>query len=692
VLAAGAFERPLVFSGNDRPGVMLAGAARTYVNRYAARPGQRAVIVAAGDEGPCTAADLQRAGIEVAAVLDRRDGGHITHTRGRHGLRAVHLISAQGRRRRVEADLLCMAGGWSPNLALACQMNNRPRWDADRHAFVPDTTPPGMVVAGAAAGRFALAECLADGARLGAEAAAGCGHDAHPGPAPQATREPVLNASVLNAPIWLMPRGAQKAFVDFQHDVTAGDIALSHREGFRSVEHLKRYTTLGMATDQGKLSNVTGLAIMAALTGRGIADTGTTMFRPPYTPVTIGALAGHSVGQDFRPTRMIPAHDVAVEQGAEFMNAGAWVRPAFFPRPGEDWLAASDREALAVRTAVGVCDVSTLGKIELVGADVGAFLDRLYTNTFSTLKPGRVRYGLMLREDGFVMDDGTSARLEEERWVLTTTTAQAAPVLAHMEFCHQVLWPELDVQFTTVTDQWAQFSLAGPQARAVLAAVLEGDVGDAAIPYMACAVLRFARVPARVFRISFSGEMAFEIAVPAGHGSALLRALTAAGQPHGLVPYGIEALNVLRIEKGHPAGSELNGTVTGRDLGLGKMMSTRKDYIGRALALRPALIDPERPTLVGLRPTAPGQRLRGGAHLLTAGVPPAIEHDQGWVTSGAHSPVLGGWIALGFVRNGPARIGERLRVYDPIRSGAPAAEAEIVPPCFYDPEGVRLRG
>ena len=697
VLAAGAIERPLVFPGNDRPGVMLAGAVRAYLNRWAALPGRRAVVVTSGADGWRTVADLQAAGIEVAAVVDRRAdaaprgdvpvfaGGHVAGTRGRGGVSAVDIVDAVGGTHRVAADLVAMAGGWSPTVALTCHLGGRPRWHDGLHAFVPDALPPGMLVAGAAAGRFGLAEALADGARQGNEAAVDCGLSPSAGPAPVAD-----GAAVEAAPVWLMPRGPGKAFVDFQHDVTASDIALSHREGFRSVEHLKRYTTLGMATDQGKLANVNGLAIMAELTGAGIPATGTTMFRAPYTPVTIGALAGHSIGRDFRPTRLTPAHDWAAEQGASFMEAGAWIRAAWFPRPGEDWLAATTREASIVRAAAGVCDVSTLGKIELVGPDVGVFLDRLYANTFSTLKVGRVRYGLMLREDGFVMDDGTTARLEADRWLMTTTTAHAGPVMAHVEFCHQVLWPELDVQHCSVSDQWAQFGIAGPRAREVLAAVVDGDVSDSALPYMGCAAMRAVGGAARVFRISFSGELAFEVAVPARRGEALVRAIMEAGRPHGLVPYGIEALSVLRIEKGHPAGGELNGQTTGRDLGMGKMMSTKKDYIGRGMAGRPALLAADRPALVGLRPIDPAQRVRGGAHILPVGSANTVEHDQGWVSSAAYSPAVRSWIALGFVRGGAARLGERLRAYDPVRGGD--TEVEVVAPCFLDPEGVRLRG
>ena len=694
VLAAGAIERPLVFPGNDRPGVMLGGAARAYVNRWAALPGRRAVVATAGDPAR-SIADLTAAGIEVAAVIGPRatprgdtqvfQGGHVAGTRGRLSLSGVDVIDGVGGRHRIAADLLLMEGGWTPSVALACQMNGKPRWDEAAAAFLADSPPPGMVLVGAAAGRMGLADCLDHGMRAGIKAARACGFEA------SAITLPGTEAQdAPNPPLWLMPRAAGKAFVDTQNDVTANDVALSHREGFRSVEHLKRYTTLGMATDQGKLGNVNGIALMAELTGAGIPGTGTTTFRPPWTPVTIGALAGHSVGRDFRPTRRTPGHAWAESRQASFMEAGAWLRAAWFPRDGEDWQRATTREASTVRAAAGLCDVSTLGKIELLGGDVGAFLDRLYVNTFSTLAPGRVRYGLMLREDGFVMDDGTVARLEPGRWLMTTTTAQAAAVLAHMEFCHQVLWPELDVAFCSVTDQWAQFSVAGPRAREVLSQVVEGDVSDAALPYMGCAATRACGAAARVFRISFSGELAYEVAVPARHGGALAGAILEAGAPLGLVPYGIEALGVLRIEKGHPAGNELNGQTTARDLGMGRMMSGKKDYIGRAMSRRPALLADDRPQLVGLRPIDPAQRLRAGAHLLPQGTAAVIAHDQGWISSACHSPALGGPIALGFLRAGRARHGETIRVYDPIRGGD--AAAAVCDPCFVDPEGVRLRG
>ena len=707
VLAAGATERPLVFAGNDRPGVMLAGAVRSYLNRFAVAPWRRAVVATSGDEGWRTVADCARAGIPVAAVVDRRRdvpvplarlaaqtgarlfaGGQIAAARGAAVLGAVRVIDAAGAPHLLRADLLAMAGGWNPALALTTHLGGKPQWDGAASAFIPSDLPPGMAVAGAARAHYALPAALADGANAGAEAAAACGFDGAAPPMPQA--EPGDGAA---SPLWACPKARGKAFVDFQNDVTTSDIAVAHREGFRSIEHLKRYTTLGMATDQGRTANVNGIAVMAALTGQGVERTGTTRLRPPYVPVAIGALAGHHRGRDYRPTRLTPAHDWAIEQGAVFNEAGAWLRASHFARPSDaDWLQAASREALAVRQAVGVCDVSTLGKIELVGPDAGGFLDRLYINTFSTLPVGRARYGVMLREDGLVFDDGTVARLEADRFVITTTTANAGPVLSHMEFCHQVLWPELDVHFVSVSDRWAQFSVAGPRAREVLQATLEAgaDLSNQAFPFMAVGTFPvLGGVAARLFRISFSGELAYEIAVPADHGDAAIRVIMRAGAPFGILPYGLEALSILRIEKGHPAGGELNGQTTARDLGLERMMSRRKDFIGRVLAQRPALLAADRPMLVGFRPVDAARRLRSGAHFLPLGAAATVANDQGWMSSVAYSPILRHWIGLGFLAGGTARIGERVRAADPLRGED--IEVEVMAACQYDPEGARLR-
>jgi sarcosine oxidase subunit alpha len=671
ILAAGAIERPLVFGNNDLPGVMLAGAVETYLTRYAVAPGRRAVLFANHDGAATVLAALLAASIPVAALVDPRTaiapglrdqalaagipvfaGAVIRRALGFQAVKAVEIRDRNGGLTRMECDLVAMSGGWNPALHLTSHLDGKPVWDAEKATFVPGDLPPGMSVVGAAAG-------------------AG------------------INENI--QPLWAVENPGAKAFVDFQNDVTATDVTLAKQEGFIAVEHLKRYTTLGMATDQGKTANVNGLALMAHATGKTIPETGTTRFRPPYTPVAIGALAGPHRGKHFKPTRLTPTHDWAARQGAVFIETGLWLRAQYFPKPGEDWLAATTREVNAVRSAAGICDVTTLGKIDIQGPDAAKFLDCVYANTFSTLPIGRARYGLMLREDGFVMDDGTAARLGETHFVMTTTTANAGKVFQHLEFCHQWLWPELDVAFISITDQWAQIAVAGPRSRDIIGKLVDKpfDISNEAFPYMAAATLTIGGgTPARLFRLSFSGELAFEIAVPAGYGDALAKALMAAGEEFGVTPYGTEALGVMRIEKGHPAGNELNGQTTAHDLGLGKLLSKKKDFIGRALAARPFLTDPSRQTLVGLKPVNPQDRLRAGSHLLPPGAEASAANDQGHITSAAYSPSCGHAIALALLTNGPSRIGEQIRVFDPVRGGDMLAE--IVSPVFVDAEGVRL--
>jgi len=707
VLSAGAVERPLVFGGNDIPGVMSAAAVRTYLNRFAVAPWRSAVVFTATDDGWRTAIDLLRAGVHLEAVVVARGeapaeagqilatagvrfvlGGHVTDARGGQELRRVEVVSATGERLVFKADLLAVSGGWNPQVGLSSHHGSRPVWNEEISAFTPGQPPPGMAVAGAAAGRLRLATCLADGGRAGAQAAAGLGFAAPQPPAPRAGAE---GAAV--SPLWRIPGVRSKAFVDQQHDVTDKDVALAVREGFRSVELLKRYTTLGMATDQGKTSNVNGLALMAGLTGRAIGEAGTTLARPPHRPVAIGVLAGAHRGRHFRPLRRTAGDDWAQAQRAVFVDAGQWRRPQWFPLPGEtDWLQSVTREVEAVRSSVGVCDVSTLGKIDVQGPDAGAFLDRVYVNTMSTLAVGKARYGLMLREDGLAFDDGTAARLAPDHFLVSTTTANGARVMQHLEYARQVLWPDLDVQIVSVTEQWSQYAIAGPQSRELLARLFRDavDVADAALPYMGLITFAFAGADCRLFRLSFSGERAYELAVPAGCGEAALEALMAAGEPLGVVPYGIEALGVMRVEKGHVGGNELNGQTTAHDLGLGRMMATRKDFIGRTLARRPGLTDPDRPGLVGFRPVDPARRLRAGAHFLPVGAAAVAAHDEGYMTSVAFSPSVGSWIGLGFLKRGPLRIGERVRAYDALRGED--VECEICLPVFVDPQGERLRG
>ncbi|MFM7784989.1 MAG: sarcosine oxidase subunit alpha, partial [Gammaproteobacteria bacterium] len=554
-----------------------------------------------------------------------------------------------------------VSGGWTPTLHLCSHKGHRPRWDAERSLFLPDGLPDGMGVAGAANGEFTLAEALASGQRAGREAAEALGFDTGSAPPLPAVEQP---ESAAREVLWQSPGARGKCFVDFQNDVTREDVALASQEGFTSVEHLKRYTTLGMATDQGKTSNVAAIALLAQATGRPIGQTGTTTFRPPYTPVALGAFTGPYRGLHFRPTRRTAGHYWWARRGARFIETGPWLRAQYFLQPGEadDWFAPTMREVRAVREQVGVCDVSTLGKIDLQGPDAARFLDRLYANTLSTLAVGRARYGVMLREDGFVMDDGTVARLGPERYLITTTTANAVGVFQHMHFCHQVLWPELDVQFASVTEQWAQFSVAGPRSRELLQRITDPgqDISDAAFPYLAAGELRvLGGVRGRLFRISFSGERAYEIAVPARHAEPLLDALFAAGEDLGIAPYGLEALSVLRVEKGHPAGAELSGQTTAYDLGLGKLVSVKKDFIGAVMARRPSMRDPARARLVGLKPIHAEDRLHAGAQFLPIGVSASAEYNEGYMTSVTSSPTLGHWVGLGLLSRGPERIGER---------------------------------
>ena len=708
VLAAGSIERPLVFADNDRPGVMLAGAVRSYLHRFAVKAGARAVLFGNNDDALRTAVDLADCGVEVVAVVDPRPDartalssrssvdlieGVVTRALGgAAGVTAVEVKRASGETVTLPCDLVAVSGGWQPTLHLTTHLGGKPAWDPVLAAFVPGLLPPGMEVAGAAKGDFALAACLADGVRSGSDAAASCGFQPRSVSVPSADAE-----STAVTGLWRVknPSGKGKAFIDFQNDVTAGDVVLAEREGFRAVEHLKRYTTLGMATDGGKTANVNGLALMAELTNKTIAETGTTRFRAPYTPVAIGALAGQHQGPSFKPTRLTAAHHLwQADHGAVFIEAGLWLRASHFPRQDDkSWQDACNREVLAVRNAVGISDVSTLGKIELSGPDAGALLDRLYTGTFSTLKPGRIRYGVMLREDGFVMDDGTVACLGPDHYVLSTTTANAVGVMSHMEFCRDVLWPELDVQMASVTEQWAQYAIAGPRARDVLAGIVDPkhDLSNAAFPFMAVAPVTLVNgIQARLFRVSFSGELAYELAVPARYGDGVARLLLQLGKPHGILPYGLEALSVLRIEKGHPAGGELNGQTTAADLGLGKLMATRKDFIGAAMAARPGLASHERPTLVGFKPVNPLDPVSGGAHFIRPGAKIDLRSDEGHVTSTAWSATLGSTIGLGLLKRGPQRHGERVRAFDPMRGRDTLVE--VCSPHFVDPDGARLRG
>lgn len=704
ILASGAIERPLMFDGNDLPGIMLASAIRTYINRFAALPGKRVVIACNGDEAWRTAADITAAGGIVAAFVDSRAGnrernslsiraervcGAICAARGRGSVEHVDVQLPGGRRRRLECDLVAVSGGWTPTVHLALHRGGRPAWDEDRRAFRVRKPPSDIQIVGSADADFSTAAALKSGMHAAAAVALGLGRRAPLMPLPETEPEDTrYEVQAVPAAV------GRKCFVDFQNDVTAADIELACREGFSAPEHLKRYTTLGMATDQGKTASANALGLLAASKGLSLGDISGTSYRPPFTAVAIGALAGPQRGPDFRPVRRSPAHDWAIEQDAVFVEAGSWLRPRYFPRPGDaSWLDTVCREVRAVRSAVGICDVSTLGKIDVQGSDACAFLDRVYANDLRSLAVGRVRYALLLREDGIVMDDGTVARLGDSHYVVSTTTAHAGAIYQHLHFCHQVLWPSLNVQIVSVSDQWGQFAVAGPRARDLLERVVDRahDITNSALPHMTLASVRLlSGTRARLFRMSFSGELAFELAVPASDASHIGRELINAGRPLGIVAYGVEALSVMRIEKGHVAGPELNGQTTATDLGLGRLLSLRKDFVGSILARREALTDPARPRLVGLQPIDRGEAISAGAHLLRPDAPEVAASDEGFVTSAAFSPTLGHSIALALLARGQQRLGERLVAIDPLRGRRIAVQVRH--PVFVDARGERLNG
>ena len=698
VLATGATERLIAFPGNDRPGVMMAGAALTYLRRFGVAPGRRAVVFTNNDSAYDTARALAAAGLDRVTVVDARaEGPEAAGLDVRRGCEVegyekgrVHVRARRGGAGggTLDADLLCVSGGWNPNVHLASQSGARTGWDGGIAGVVPGPPVQAERSAGAARGTVGIGAAARDGAAAGHAAAAAAGFA--PGTEPASERAwalpPEAPAGIALEPVWEV-KGRGKSFVDLQHDVTAEDIRLAHREGFSHIEHAKRYTTHNMATDQGKLGGLVGAAILAEARGEPVERVGLPTFRPYTLPVAFGAFAARATGDRFQPIRRTALHDWHLRHGAVLQPAGAWLRPFYYGEAGDDVWAPILREAAAVRGGVGICDVSTLGKIDVQGPDAATFLDRLYANSFSTLKVGRARYGLMLREDGIVFDDGTTSRLGPEHFLVTTTTGNAAAVLEHMEFHAQAVWPNLDVQFCSVTDQWAQMSVAGPRSRDTLAKLVEDlDLSNEAFPFMAAGEGRIGAVPVRVFRISFSGELAYEVAVPSGLAEPVWEAILAAGRPFGIVPYGLEAMGVMRVEKGHPAGPELAGFTTAADLGLGRMVKPTGDVIGRVLAGRPAMVDPHRPRLTGIRPVDPAQRLRGGAHLVAA----ADAGDSlGYVTSVTRSVVLDSWIGLALLAGAETRRGRRLWAVSPLHGES--VEVTVESPHFVDPENARVR-
>ena len=705
ILATGAIERPMVFAGNDVPGVMLASAVRTYLNRFAVLCGVRAIVVTNNDSAYATAEDLARAGANVilcdlrmtipadleartkVAGIELRTGCAVLRALGGRHVTAALLVSvdASGRAigpgERVACDLIAVSGGWTPALHLWSQRFRKPDYDASLDTFLPKPETKSFHCVGAVIAAASLQEALHQGHAAGGGV----------GAVPQVEGSgDFWGRALLATTIITRADGSTpgKAFVDFQHDVKLADIDQAHLEGYVSVEHLKRYTTSGMAIDQGKTSNLNALARMASLRGLDIPSVGVTTFRPPYTPVAIGALVGHEHGLHFRPIRRSTIHDWHLENGASMIEAGPWMRPWYYPREGESLRDAYIREADHVRRKVGIIDVSTLGKIAVQGPDAAEFLNRVYINGFSTLQVGRLRYGVMLREDGFVLDDGATARLGDDDYFMSTTTANAAKILAMAEHLLQTAWRELRVHVTTVTDQWAAIAVAGPQSRALLSELSDADLSREALPNNHFTHVSIAGVACRLHRMSYSGELAYELYIPAKSGRVVWEALVEAGTKYDLIPYGTEAMGALRIEKGHIAGAEIEGRTTLKDLGLEGFASSKKPFVGSVLRKRPVLENAERPILVGLEII--GDRGAKAGSLLFSLDGPAQGHGEGWVSSTTYSPALRKNIALGLLARGKERLGETIRVVDFV--GNETLQAKVVSHHFFDPEGQRQNG
>ncbi len=720
VLATGSIERPLVFRDNDRPGIMLASACRTYVNRYAVKPGSKAVVFTNNDSAYAAAMDLRLAGIEVAAVIDLRSHAvgpmselaeasglpvltdhAVVETEGGKRLKRVRVAPLDGQGKQVfgggdliDCDLLAVSGGWNPSVHLHSQARGKVVWNDELGCFLPGDVPQAVRSAGACNGAFGLASCLSQGLSAGTDAAAAAGFKAkgRKKAAPKASDHSILPARWL----WLVPSDKPlgqggKHFHELQNDVTAADLKLALREGYRSIEHVKRYTTTGMGTDQGKTSNVNAIGIVAEATGREIPDVGVTTFRPPFTPVTFGVFAGRDVDDLLDPVRRTPMHAWHERAGALFEDVGQWRRAWYYPKDGEDMEAAVRREVAAVRASVGIMDASTLGKIDIQGKDASELLNRIYTNAWKKLEVGKCRYGLMLGEDGMVMDDGVTARLGEHHYLMTTTTGNAAPVLAHLEEYIQTEWPELEVFCTSVTEQFATISIAGPNARRLMADLSSDlELSPNAFPHMAVQQGSVAGVRARVFRVSFTGESAYEINVPSSYGLAVWQAVMMAGEKYGITPYGTEGMHVLRAEKGYIiVGQETDGSINPHDLGMDWIVSKTKDFVGRRSLTRSDMAKPDRKQLVGLMTDDPETVLPEGAHLVERVAPKPPMAMVGHVSSSYYSPNVGRSIALALVKGGLAKKGEKLTA--PLLDGRKVS-CTIVDPVFFDPEGERQRG
>lgn len=716
VLATGAMERPLVHSNNDRPGIMLASAVSTYVIRYAVKPGERAVIFTNNDSAYQTALDLNAAGGKVVAVVDARsqssselanmvrsagievlNSSAVVDTSGGKRLQSVQVMSlssdgqsVSGQGKTLSCDLLAVSGGWSPVVHLSSQSGAKAVWNEEAAMFIPGEPVQQQASVGAANGTLELKKTLIEAADAGNAAAQACGFDSSmEAPSSEAVAsDPIM-------PLWLVPSDKEKgrepkAFIDLQNDVGSADIELAAREGFHSVEHVKRYTAMGFGTDQGKTGNINGMAILAKTLNQTIAETGTTTYRPNYTPVTFGSMAGQNLGHNlFDPARKTAMHGWHEENGAKFEDVGQWKRPWYYPKVGETIHDAVNRECLATRNSVGILDASTLGKIEVKGKDSAQFLEMMYTNNWMKLPVGMARYGFMLGEDGMVTDDGVTIRIAEDHFYMHTTSGGAAGVLSSMERWLQTEWPEMEVFLTSVTDHWATAAVVGPNSRKVVSAICDGiDFSAEAFPFMASRIGKIGELECRVNRISFSGELAYEVNLPANYGRLMWEKLMEAGEQYDITPYGTETMHVLRAEKGYViVGQDTDGSVTVEDLGMSWAVSkTKADFLGKRSLSRPDTVRTDRKQLVGLLTELPDSVLPEGAQLVNdpdAAIPvPMVGH----VSSSYYSACCGHSIAMALVKNGRQRMGET--VFAPLSDGR-VLKATITQPLFYDKEGAK---
>ena len=713
IISTGSIERPLVFANNDRPGIMLAYSAKEYLKIYGVLAGKKPIIFTNNDTAYETAIEYKKQGVD-SIIIDTRSESNsgianeakklgiaikfshgIANTSGYKKVKSATIGKLNNNKdgyiefEEIECDSIFVSGNWTPTVHLASQSGNKLKYDSDSDTFLPDQSRQKETVIGSANGSLTLEESLKEGFETGFILSEKITKNNKP------TSIPISDEKQFGQhdKFWCMPlpeKKHYKRFVDFQNDVAVSDIQLAVQEGFRSIEHVKRYTTLGMATDQGKTSNLNGLQLVSDLEKKIVPEVGHTTFRPPYTSVTIGTIIGREVGKNYKATRKSPMHQWHEKHNGIFVDAGLWLRPRYYKKGNETLHEAAKREALNVRKNVGVCDVTSLGKIDIKGKDSAEFLNRIYTNAFLKLPIGKARYGVMLREDGMVFDDGTTTRISENNYHMTTTTAQAANVLSHLEYYLQVVWPELDVTVVSTTEQWAGAAIAGPNSRLLLSKIFPNeDVSNEGLPFMGYREFNYKDSLARIFRISFSGELAYEINVMSNFGESMWKEIIELGKDFQIQPYGTEALSTLRIEMGHVAGSEIDGRTIAYDLSLEGMLSEKKDFIGKRSLKRKAFTEKGREQIVGLVPIDKKTSIPEGSHLVVDHKLKSPNPKLGHVSASCWSVENNNPFSLAILKDGKNKIGEKLYAVSPLKNIS--VQVEVVSQHYVDPDGKRVR-